>query len=136
MPAVTIPWRPSTRMLRQFAALWVVFGCILAWRLGAMAGSEAGLTVVALALIIGLPGLIWPRTIRRPFLAMFLLTFPIGWVVSHVVLTALYYLVFTPLGLAFRLTGRDALVLRRPARPSHWVPRQPAAAADRYFRQF
>jgi hypothetical protein len=120
-------------VLRQFAALSLVCAAVVAWRSG---GHPAGLAVAALAAVVGVVGLIRPRAIRLPFLALFLLTFPIGWVVSRVVLAALFYLVFTPVGVAFRLTGRDALALQPNARPSHWLPRQPTADAGRYFRQF
>ena len=47
--------------------------------------------------------------------------------VTNPVITALlFYLVFTPFALFFRLTGRDALSRRRdPAAASYWVPRDP-----------
>ena len=40
------------------------------------------------------------------------LAFPIGWTVSLVLLGLVYYGLFTPIGLVFRLVGRDALQLR------------------------
>jgi len=136
MSLAAIPWRPPPRMLRQFAALWLAFGALLAWRTGVATGRPLGLIVTGLAVAIGASGLLWPRTIRLPFLGMVLATWPIGWVVSHVVLAILFYLVFTPIGVAFRLAGRDVLSLRRPVRGSHWLPRPPASALARYFRQF
>ena len=138
MSLAGIPWNPPPRMLRQFAALCLVFGALLAWRAAIVPPViDWGLiTIAVLAVAIGVMGLIWPRWIRVPFLAAALVTWPIGWVVSQVVLAALFYLVFTPVGFAFRVAGRDALVQRRPNRPSHWLPRPAAPAADRYFRQF
>jgi hypothetical protein len=134
MAAMAISWRPTPRMLRQFAALWIGFGLLLAWRIGMT--SPLGLTIAALAVVVGVAGLVRPATIRLPFLALTLLTWPIGWAVSQVVLAVLFYGVFTPVGMAFRLAGRDALALRRPDRMSHWLPRPSTPAAEQYFRQF
>jgi hypothetical protein len=136
MPLAAIPWHPTNRVLRQFAALWVVCGCAAAWRAGAAAGTAGGLALAGLAVAVGGPGLVRPRLIRLPFLALSLLTFPVGWAVSQAVLAGLFYLVFTPVGVVFRLTGRDALALRPAGRPSLWQPRAAPADAGRYFRQF
>jgi hypothetical protein len=49
----------------------------------------------------------------------------------------IYYGVFTPVALAFRVVGRDALRLRpRPDLPTHWLPKPRVADAASYFRQF
>jgi hypothetical protein len=63
--------------------------------------------------------------------------FPIGWVVSHVMLALIYYGVMTPIGLVMRLLGRDPLKrkLDRSA-DTYWEPREPIANSKRYFQQF
>ena len=38
--------------------------------------------------------------------------FPIGWVVSHLLLGVVYFLVLTPIGLTLRALGRDPLERR------------------------
>ena len=51
-------------------------------------------------------------------------------------LAAIYYLLFTPLAVAFRLTGRDELALRRqPEAASYWVPKRGARGVADYLRQ-
>ena len=48
----------------------------------------------------------------------------IGWVVSHVVMTAIYFVVITPIGLVGRLFGYDPLRLRlKPDAETYWVDR-------------
>src|SRR5262245_34803983 len=106
MPLAAIQWHPTDRVLRQFAALGVFCGAALAWRAGAAAGEPLGLALAGLAVAVGGLGLVRPRTVRLPFLALSLLTYPIGWAVSQVVLAGLFYLVFTPVGVLFRLIGR------------------------------
>ena len=43
------------------------------------------------------------------------LAFPIGWTVSQVILLLMFYGLFTPIGLVFRLIGRDPLQRARRA---------------------
>jgi len=64
-------------------------------------------------------------------------TYPIAWMVSHLILGVAYYLVATPIGLAMRLFGRDPL--RREfdkSAQSYWIARRPNRDNARYFRQF
>ena len=50
-------------------------------------------------------------------------SFYIGQIVSRVLLTVLFLLVVTPLGLLLRLFGKDLLHLKRkPASESYWQP--------------
>jgi branched-chain amino acid transport system permease protein len=60
---------------------------------------------------------------------------PIGWVLSHILLRVIYYLVLTPVALVFRLAGRDPLALRRRDATSHWVPFAQGEDGESYFRQ-
>ena len=62
--------------------------------------------------------------------------FPIGWTISRLMLAALFYLVFTPMALVFRLMGRDALHLRRGTRIALERPSRRRRSSDQYFRQF
>lgn len=49
----------------------------------------------------------------------------LGAVVSRIILTVVFYLVITPIGLIRRLTGWDGLKLKKdPAKKSHWVVRE------------
>jgi len=133
-----ISWTPAPRTLRQFAGLWLGFFLALAawqgWRHERW-GWAAALAVLAVA--VGLPGLLWPRLVRPVYVTWMVLAFPVGWLVSRLVLGFLFYGVFTPVGWVFRLTGRDALALRRPAgRASYWTAKPQVTEARRYFRQF
>jgi hypothetical protein len=128
----------SPRMLRQFAGLWLfVFG-LLAYLHGSQAGLDrlTGLWI-GLAASVGLAGLVWPRSIRLIYLACVLVTFPLGWCVSQALVALIFWGLFTPLGLIFRLRKRDPLQLRRqPDRTTYWTaPAQPLAVRD-YFRQY
>jgi hypothetical protein len=62
---------------------------------------------------------------------------PIGWVMSHVILGIIYYLVLTPIGLLLRALGRDPLRRRfETGARSYWIDRGEEPAVERYFRQY
>jgi saxitoxin biosynthesis operon SxtJ-like protein len=136
---ISINWHPTDRELRQFAGIWFpAFWLIVSLLIGARSGHWLLPTVLTgIAAVIGLIGFIRPRLMRPVYVAWMCAVFPIGWLVSHLLLAAVFYLLITPLGLLLRLIGRDKLKLRfeRDAK-TYWTPREPPPASDRYFRQF
>ena len=129
---------PPRRTLRQFAGLsLVVFGGLACWGYFAKGRVTSSAVLATLAIAIGLPGLVRPRLVRPVYVGSMILAFPIGWAVSRVLLATLFYGVVTPMGMAFRLSGRDALYLaRQPGRATYWMPKPAPADLRSYFRQF
>jgi len=147
MSLIEMNWSPSRKVCRQFgAAAFVVFGALGAWALyrhrifgfglSAAAAQITGSALVALAVACGVLAVVAPRALRWLNVALALLALPIGIVVSHVIIAALFYLLFTPVALFFRLIGRD-LMHRRfdPSAETYWVPRKPVTDVKRYLRQ-
>lgn len=127
---------PSEKTLRQFAVLClVVFGGLGAWRMWRHAADGPALALVTVGALIGLAGLVRPSSIRLVFTGWMMAAFPIGWVVSRVVLGILFYGMFTPVATAFRLSGRDALHRRRQVKPSYWSAKPQPPDAAGYLRQ-
>ena len=128
---------PGNKLLRQFAGLClVIFGGLAAYR--AWRGQIDALTIVmgVAGVVIGLLGLVWPAAVRWVYTGWMIVAFPIGWVVSHVILAAIFGLVFLPVAVIFKLMGRDELRLRRrPAASSFWTTKAAPASAREYFRQ-
>src|SRR5262245_22242706 len=108
-----IPRDPSARTLRQFAGLCLLIFGALAWQAHVRGQGQLATALGALAFGLGVPGLVWPRCLRPVFIGWMLAVFPVGFVVSQLVLAGLFYGCFTPLALIFRLRGRDALGLKR-----------------------
>jgi hypothetical protein len=133
-----LPVDPPPRTLRQFAGLFLtVFGALAAWEGVAKGRPVLGAVLGGLALVVGVVGLWRPNLVRPVYVGGVVLTFPIGWVVSQVVLALIYFGIFTPVGLIFRLAGRDALQRAwRPKLPSYWSPKPTATDPRGYFRQF
>ena len=131
-----IPWRPTDRVLRQFAATGVAVGGFVAWHIGFPDTVESGL-VALIGGLIGVVGWLAPQSLRLPFVALSIAVFPIGWLLSRILLAAMFFGIFTPVGLFFWLIGRDALALKsEPGRLSYWEPRPEEAGVERYFKQY
>ena len=131
-----IQFNPTEKTLRQFAGLFlIIFSVLAVVEIELRHRSQLGLIYAALAVAIGPLGLLQPRLVRPIWVAWSVIAFPIGWVVSTVFLAVLFYGVFTPVGLAFRLTGRDVLALRRVETRSYWKPRHAPRSKREYFRQ-
>lgn len=129
---------PDVRVLRQFGGLSAVLcaGAAVWQALGADRTVPAILFGVAAALVTFVT--LWrPKWLRAVFVASIVATFPIGWVISNLILFCLYFGLLTPLAIAFRGSGRDLLNLR-PARDneSFWKSRQTPVDNRTYFKQF
>lgn len=143
MSAISIDWKPDRRKLREFAlislAAFAIIGTVIAWRSGSFQGSGKWTApLIAWSLSAwGLLGALVPALAKPLYTGLMAAAFPIGWVVSHLLLGLVYYGLFTPLALIFRLLGRDPLRRKLDrAAPSYWIETEPAAAPAGYFRQF
>lgn len=129
---------PTPRELRQFAGLWFpAFGLVVASLLWKAGWTQITLGWIGVVALIALAGLVNPRWIKPVFVGLIYLTFPIGWVVSHVLMIGVFYLILVPTGLIMRLIGYDPLRRRldREAE-TYWIERPEPSSPKRYFRQF
>jgi hypothetical protein len=132
-----IPFRPDRRTLRQFAGLWLVFfGGMALWQAFVRGRPSLGISIGALALVVGLAGLARPEWVRLIYIGWMVLAFPIGWTISQVVVLILFFGLFTPIGLFFRLVGRDPLQRARRGVESYWTPKPVPEDVRSYFKQF
>jgi hypothetical protein len=139
MALVKMNWQPTLRQLRQFGMLVLPIVC------GFLAFSaqrkwhqpNAVIAFCSLAVVSFLIGLVQPRLLRGLFVGLSLITFPIGWVMSYVVLTLLFCAVFVPAAAIMKLFGHDPMArkLDRSA-ASYWIVRKDKSQVSRYFKQF
>jgi hypothetical protein len=126
----------TPRFLRQFAALWLLFCGGLAYLEYLRERPIVAWILAGLALVFGPLGLVKPPLIRPLYVVVSTITRPIGWVLSHVLLGLMFYGVFTPFGVVFRLLGKDRLNRRkRSEQNSYWTPKLIATDVVSYFRQ-
>lgn len=133
-----IPLQPTSKTLRQFAAAWLVFFLTIGTHQYLVRSQQRlGLIVGALAVVVGGLGLVKPAAVRWLFVGWMMLAFPIGWLVSQLLLVLMFYGVITPVAVFFRLRGRDLLSRKpTPSRPSFWIPKDTPQDARSYFRQY
>ena len=129
-------WNPSDRQLRQFGlTAWIALPIIAAfWKAGAVPAIliAAGIGATAAAL-----GLIYPRSLKAPFVVLRLLTLPIGFAVHELCLGLVFFAVLVPLGLVFRCLGRDALQKRLDAGATgYWQAKEQPSDVASYFRRW
>jgi hypothetical protein len=66
-----------------------------------------------------------------------IITAPIGWVVGEILLAAMFFGVFLPVGLALRLLRRHPLQWQfERQRATYWEPKPCGHNPDRYFKQY
>jgi Saxitoxin biosynthesis operon protein SxtJ len=128
---------PTAADLRGFRLVVSIGGLTLALFLyfvrhrqgAALALAGGGL---ALALLSFVPGLG-----RWLFVGWMGLGLIMGRISSPILLGVVWVVLFVPLGIVFRLVGRDAMRRKFPApEASFWEPHPPHQKVDRYFQQF
>jgi len=144
---VELNLRPDARTLRQFGWIalggfgllalvaangWLVFSALgddwrapLAWTFAALAGVSA------------LFSLVFPQANLPLYVGLMIVAFPIGFVLSYVIMATLFYVVIAPIGFALRLVGQDPLDRRfLPNARSYWLDARPKRSRESYFKQF
>jgi hypothetical protein len=89
----------------------------------------------ALGAALVVAGLLVPAAARAFHVAWMRLAVALGYVNSRVLLTLMYYLVFTPYGVVSRLVRRDPLSRRGKAKESYWVERKTTRQAREQFER-
>ena len=148
MAMMEVNWNPPAKQLRSFGWICLLaFGALGAWLhyrhtlLGFEFQPETAAMVAralwGIAAASALLALVAPRALRPLHVLLTAISLPIGLVISHLLMALLYYGLFTPVALIFRIMGRDALERRfDPDAASYWTRRKPVTDRKQYFRQF
>ncbi len=127
---------PTVRALRKFGFAFggglTVLGSLLLWREKVPAPYVLGVAVLVLALAA-----LAPRALRPLEWLMSRIFLAVTSVLTYVLLTILYILVLTPIGLIRRLMGKESLGLRPdPGKESYWIDVDPEGPASRPGKPF
>ena len=129
--------KPAAKVLRQFAAAWLVFFLAAGVYQYLTGNPRSGAALALAAVLAGVWGLIKPGAVRWLFAASMALAFPISWCVTQILLLVMFYGILTPVAVVFRIRGRDLLGRKRGADgPSCWKPKKTPADLRSYFRQY
>jgi len=137
----TINWKPSPREMRQWAlimapALGLVGALFYFVDWGIFSGGQGFAKILwsfgGFAFLTGITG---TRLGLPAYWAWMGFVFVVSWLITHVSLALVYFLVVTPLGLVGRLIGRDKLQLRARHRKTYWysLADLPARNPERQF---
>ena len=66
-------------------------------------------------------GLILPNFLKPLYLLWMIFAIILGWFMTRIILSLLFYLVLTPIGLTLRILGKDLLNLRFNGSKSYWI---------------
>ena len=129
-----VKWHPDARELRRFAVAMLigfsVLGSLASWRASGV--STGAIVLWSLGVFLAIAPFV-PKLNRLAYLAVYLPTSIIGYVVSHVILALMFFFVITPLGIILRLLGKDFL---QQQRQRQWRPVRDVKSEDSYYRQF
>ena len=125
--------------LRKFGVMvggiLLLIGLFLLWR-GHHKPIQISLWAIGGILVVF--GAIAPTLLRPIYVGWMKFAFILGWVNSRIILSLIFFLLFTPIGLIMRLFGRDALNRRmNDESDSYWVKREPITSVKEHSeRQF
>ena len=139
MPLIEINWNPSDKDLRNFGRVAILASILVATLLYTTKSLALGwcVLIVGIGFLFFVCSLLSMVATKWIYLSLTLITFPIGMAVSFVLLASFYYLLLTPLGLIFRLVGRDSMHRKyNRAAESYWIARRRPDNIKRYFNQF
>ncbi len=134
---IEINKNPKAKELSQFGIIWLpALLILLVWMITSR--LETRFWTILLSALAGLSmglGVMQPMILKPIFVGLQYLTWPIGMVVSYVLLAIVFYLLITPVGILLRLFGYDP-VDKRLRIGSMWHVREPVIEQASYFRQF
>jgi len=124
---------PTTRELHQFG--WIMMAglsalaALLAWR-----GHPAPAPwLVGGGVLIAVLSYVWPSAARCIYRGWMTFGQGMAWVVSHVILTVVFFVMVTPVALVFKLIKRDELRLKRdPSLETYWIEHRMDKSRESY----
>lgn len=139
MALVEINWNPDSKDLRNFGRIGVIASVVIATLLHLIKGLTIKwcFVIFFVGIAIFICSVISIKATKWIYLVLTSMAFPIGTVISFVVMAIFYYVLLMSVGIIFRLIGYDPM--RRkfdPNAESYWVRHRPCDDIKYYFHQF
>ncbi|HMJ04952.1 MAG TPA: SxtJ family membrane protein [Chthoniobacterales bacterium] len=120
------------RFGRTVGAAFFLLGALLVWR-----SHAAGWPISGFGLVILLGAWRAPGTLRYFHRVWMTFALFLGWIMTGLILTVVFFTVVAPLGLLQKLLGKSALDLNFPSdQRTYWQPRDGQPTPSDYERQF
>lgn len=139
---IELDWKPDERKLRQFG--WIslagfgLIGGLMGWRFGWFAEGRWLVPGIlwSVGVVSALLAALRPSWLRPLYLVLTAFSAVVGPPISLIAMLVIFAVAFVPIGLFFRLMGRDELRLKLDrAASSYWSPKPGKPAPSQYFRQ-
>tara|TARA_Y100000591_G_C21713828_1_gene635003 strand:+ start:24 stop:434 length:411 start_codon:yes stop_codon:yes gene_type:complete len=126
----------SNRHIRNFG---ITMGIILFFTSGLLMYSDKEsyqLIAIIASTFIGI-GFILPILLKPIYFVWMIFAAILGWVMTRVILSIVFYLIMTPIGLITRIIGEDFLSLKNISSNSFWNNRDSSTELNQdYEKQF
>jgi len=137
---IKLDLNPPKDQLYQFGTVALVGFTLVGAVLTQVIGLPPVVGHIALGLAAAL-GLLGAQQLAGPikpiFVGMMIVAWPIGMVISFTLLSIIYYGMFTPVSLVFRIRGRDKLNRKLdPTAGSYWITRSAQRTPASYLRLY
>lgn len=93
---------------------------------------------IIISLLFFVCALTAPQLLKNPYAVWMRFTYVLAWVNTRIILTLIFFLVFTPIGFIIRLLGKDLLDLKiKENVPTYWRKKNKKEfKKEDYYRQF
>ncbi len=122
--------------LRNFgitmAVVLTIIGSVLLWN-----DKPAWLYFYAIAFVFLISGLAFPKLLYPVEFVWMKLAFILGYIMTRIILTIVFYLAVTPIGLLRRLFSKDPLEMKIDKNAeSYWKPVDPKGPKSRPYKPY
>ncbi|MEX2578028.1 MAG: SxtJ family membrane protein [Verrucomicrobiales bacterium] len=140
---IDVDWNPDQKKLKQFGIISLfgfgIIGAVLGLRFDWFANDQWTVPLVlwGIGIVSSVLAFVQPAFLKPTYWILTAISAVIGPMIATFIMGAIFLLLFLPLGLIFRLKGRDELHRKiLPDAASYWSGKPPAQEATRYFRQY
>ncbi|MBN1472200.1 MAG: hypothetical protein JW925_10500 [Syntrophaceae bacterium] len=139
MALVSLNLNPTEKQLREFCLAGLCM--CLAIGLTLFFLNRIGVNGLLLAVGTGITLFVLSRIstalIKPIYLVLILVTFPIGWLISHFFMALFYFGIVSLIALIFKIIGRDPLTRKYDKNTqTYWISYTKKKSENDYFRQF
>lgn len=129
--------RDEKKDIRNFGiALAVILGAIGSYRFYYKRQWDVALWLYAGGGMVIILSFFAPLVIKPLYRIMTIVGYKIGWVNQRLILGILFYLLFTPIAVVFKLIGKDPLERKIEVETnSYWIPRKESSSDKKKYEQ-
>jgi hypothetical protein len=124
------PANPERSFGLSVGTVLLLVGAYYFWR----GSTTLASALSAIGAFLVVCGYLQPRLLKWPSAAWWKLALVLGYINARVILTVIFVTVLVPIGLVWRLIGRDPLTRRRAVWPG-WAPHPPRYRDPKHYER-